>query len=126
MSGCILLVDDSPTVRSLVKVFLMGHDFEYLEAGGGEHGLEILRARVPDLVITDLNMPDLDGLSFLRRLRADPRPEVSRLPVILLTSDKTPRVVERALEAGASEFVRKPVTSSDLQGALRRLLPSAF
>ena len=64
--------------------------------------------------------------TFLRRLRADPRPEVSRLPVILLTSDKTPRVVERALEAGASEFVRKPVTSSDLQGALRRLLPSAF
>jgi two-component system chemotaxis response regulator CheY len=124
MGCCILLVDDSATVRSLVKVFLMGHDFEYLEAAGGEHALEILRSRVPDLVIADLNMPGLDGLSFLKRLRVDKRPEVRALPLVLLTSDKSHNVRERALEAGASEFVRKPVSSSDLQAAIERLLAS--
>jgi two-component system chemotaxis response regulator CheY len=126
MSCCILLVDDSATVRSLVKVFLMGHDFEYLEASGAEHALQVLRTRVPDVVIADLNMPGLDGLSFLKRLRADARTEVRALPIVLLTSDKSPDVRARALEAGASEFVRKPVSSSDLQDALQRLLPNAF
>jgi two-component system chemotaxis response regulator CheY len=126
MGCCILLVDDSATVRSLVKVFLMGHDLEYLEAEGGEHGLEILRGRVPDLVIADLNMPGMDGISFVKRVRSDTRPEVRSLPVILFTSDKSHDVRERALQAGASAFVRKPVSSSDLQEALRRLLPGAF
>ena len=126
MGCCILLVDDSATVRSLVKVFLMGHDFEYVEAAGGEHALEILRTRVPDLVIVDLNMPGLDGLSFLKRLRLDARQKIRSLPIVLFTSDKSADVRERALQAGASEFVRKPVSSSELQEALRRLLPSAF
>jgi two-component system, chemotaxis family, chemotaxis protein CheY len=124
MGLCILLVDDSATVRSLVKVFLMGHDFAYIEASGAEHALEILRARVPDIVIADINMPGLDGLSFLRRIRLDPRAEVQALPVILLTSEKSPDVRERALDAGANEFVRKPVSSSDLQQAIQRLLPA--
>jgi two-component system, chemotaxis family, chemotaxis protein CheY len=126
MGCCILLVDDSATVRSLVKVFLMGHDFEYLEAEGGEHGLEILRTRVPDIVIADLNMPGIDGLSFLKRLRAHTRPEIRSLPIVLFTSDKSHDMRERALQAGASEFVRKPVSSSALNEALQRLLPSAF
>ena len=124
MGCCILLVDDSATVRSLVKVFLMGHDFEYIEASGAEHALEILRTRLPAMVIADINMPGLDGLSFLKRLRADARPAVRALPIILLTADKSQDVRTRALEAGASEFVRKPVSSSDLQDAIKRLLPS--
>jgi len=126
MGCCILLVDDSATVRSLVKVFLMGHDFEYLDASGAEHALEILQGRVPDLVIADLNMPGLDGLSFLKRVRLDARPQVRALPLVLFTSDKSADVRERALQAGANEFVRKPVSSNELQDALRRLLPSAF
>jgi two-component system, chemotaxis family, chemotaxis protein CheY len=124
MGCCILLVDDSATVRSLVKVFLMGHDFEYIEASGAEHALEMLRTRLPAMVIADINMPGLDGLSFLKRLRADARPAVRALPIILLTADKSQDVRARALEAGASEFVRKPVSSSDLQDAIKRLLPS--
>jgi two-component system chemotaxis response regulator CheY len=124
MGPCILLVDDSATVRSLVKVFLMGHDFTYIEASGAEHALEILRSRVPDIIIADINMPGIDGLSFLRRLRQDARREVQILPVILLTSEKGADVRERAFDAGANEFVRKPVSSSDLQQAIQRLLPA--
>ena len=123
MARRILLVDDSATVRSLVKVFLMGHHFEYVEASGGEHAVEILRNIVPDLVIADINMPGIDGLSFVKRLRADVRPEVRALPIILLTADKSQNVHERALEAGASEFVRKPVSSGDLLQAIERLFP---
>jgi two-component system chemotaxis response regulator CheY len=123
MARRILLVDDSATVRSLVKVFLMGHHFEYVEASGGEHAVEILRNLVPDLVIADINMPGIDGLSFVKRLRADVRPQVRALPIILLTADKSQDVHERALEAGASEFVRKPVSSGDLQQAIERLFP---
>jgi two-component system chemotaxis response regulator CheY len=81
---------------------------------------------VPDIVIADINMPGLDGWSFLARLRADARPEIRTLPVVLLTSDKSQDVRSRALKAGASGFVRKPVSGSDLQQALQRLLPSAF
>jgi two-component system, chemotaxis family, chemotaxis protein CheY len=121
MARRILLVDDSATIRSLVKVFLMGHHFEYVEASGGEHAVQILRTLVPDLVIADINMPGIDGLSFVKRLRADVRPEVRALPIILLTADKSQDVHERALEAGASEFVRKPVSSGDLLQAIERL-----
>jgi two-component system chemotaxis response regulator CheY len=121
----VLIVDDSPTVRSLVKVYLMGHGLQYLEAGGAELALEILKNEPPDVVIADVNMPGMDGLTFLGRVRSDPRREVRTIPIVLLTSDGSKETRARAKQLGASDFVTKPVTSSDLQGALSRLFPGA-
>lgn len=126
MGLCVLLVDDSATVRSLVKVCLMGNGFEYLEAEGAEHALRILGSRIPDVVIADINMPGMNGLAFLSRIRRDPRREVSALPTILLTSNKAKEIRAQAKELGANEFVMKPVTSSDLYEALSRVVPGVF
>jgi two-component system chemotaxis response regulator CheY len=123
MPATVLLMDDSPTIRSVLKVHLMGKDLEFVEAETAERGLQILKLVVVRLVIADVNMPGIGGIEFVKQLRADPRPELRRLPIILLTSDRSPEVHERGMKAGASAFLHKPVSSQHLldviDGALR-------
>ncbi len=128
MAFSILLIDDSVTVRALVKVVLIfvRRDFKVLEASDARQALEILDENTLDLVITDLNMPGLDGLALLKLLRADERPALQSIPVIMLTSDRSAGLEERAALAGATGFVRKPVSSEDLLTVLRRVLPAAL
>jgi two-component system chemotaxis response regulator CheY len=118
----ILLVDDSSTTRSILKVYLTGLDMEFLDAGQGDMALDVLRRNPVDLVIADFNMPVMDGITFLRHLRSSPSKTLRGLPVILLTSES---VETAATQAGASAFVRKPVTNKDLRAAVLNLLPKS-
>ncbi len=80
---------------------------------------------MPALVVADINMPGMDGITFVKKLRAEPRAEVRRIPVIFLTGDKSGELRERAAEAGANDFLEKPVKSAPLQEAVRRILDAA-
>ncbi len=95
-------------------------------ASGGLHathrGLRLLGASPVDLVIADFNMPGMTGLDFVRQVRADTRPEVSRVPLLMLSGGKAPDLEQRALQAGVSEFVRKPISSAALSAVVRRHL----
>lgn len=122
MSHTILIVDDSPTHRSLLKVFLSGHGFTFCEAEGGAQGLEIIEATPIDLVIADYNMPGMDGIALVRRIRALPALEHRSLPVILLTAEKEKSIMTEARAAGADEFLRKPVSSAGVLEVVQRLL----
>lgn len=118
----VLLVDDSDTIRHIVKVYLSKLKLDFLDADRADRGLRLLGSSPVDLVIADFNMPGMSGLDFVRQVRADTRPEVSRVPLVMLSGGKLPDLEKRALEAGASEFVRKPISSAALSAVVRRHL----
>ncbi|HLM47274.1 MAG TPA: response regulator [Myxococcaceae bacterium] len=122
MKRTVLIVDDSDTIRHIIKLYLAKLKLELLEADRAEAGLRLLSTSPVDLVIADFNMPGMNGLEFVRRVRATARPEVGRVPILLCTGGKAPELERRALEAGASEFVRKPVSSATLTAVVRRHL----
>ncbi len=122
MKRTVLIVDDSDTIRHILKVYLTKLKLDFLDAERADRGLRLLGASPVDLVIADFNMPGMSGLEFVRQVRADARTEVSRVPLLLLTGGKAPDLEQRALQAGASEFVRKPISSSALSAVVRRHL----
>jgi CheY-like chemotaxis protein len=118
----ILLVDDSATVRSILRVYLMGMRCEFVEAEGGERALLLARLQRPALIVADVRMPGVDGLEFLAQLRADEDPELRATPVVLLTSEKGEDVRARAMALGANAIVHKPITAPLLVETVKQLL----
>jgi two-component system chemotaxis response regulator CheY len=116
----VLLIDDSPTIRSIVQIYLMGRSLEFVEAADGERGLQLARLLGVDLIIADVNMPKMDGFALVKRIRGEVG-KLSKVPIVLLTGSAT--VAEsQALECGANAFVRKPVSSGDLVRVVSGLL----
>jgi CheY-like chemotaxis protein len=122
MKRTVLLVDDSDTIRHIIKVYLMKLKLDFFDADRADRGLTLLGASPVDLVIADFNMPGMNGLEFVRQVRADGRPGVNRVPIVLLTGGKAPDLDLRARDAGVSEFVRKPISSAALTAVVRRHL----
>lgn len=107
-----LVVDDSVSVRRATAQFLTDLGFETETADNGRHALERLRGRRPDLLIVDLEMPEMDGMALTRAVRSTPGLE--HLPVIMITSRASSRVRDLALAAGASHFLAKPFSEDEL------------
>ena len=117
----ILLVDDSQTIREVLKVYLMGRDYEFVEAENGERALALLRLLQVDLVIADIKMPKLDGIEFLQALRSSDRAALRAMPVILVTGDKGD-ARPRAIAAGVSAFLHKPLDGALITRTVGELL----
>jgi two-component system chemotaxis response regulator CheY len=123
MKRTVLLVEDSNTIRHILKIYLLKLNLDFLDAARAEEGLRLLETRPVDLVIADFNMPGgMDGLEFVRRTRAHERERVRQVPVVLLTGGKAPDLEAKALKAGVSEFVRKPISIDALSAVVRRHL----
>jgi CheY-like chemotaxis protein len=108
----VLIIEDSPTTRAVIKVYLVGHHLEFLEATNGTDGLALARQHRPNVIVVDLKMPGMDGFTFCRTLRGDAR--LKDTPVILLTGSKGEEVKREALNAGASYFMNKPIDGAAL------------
>lgn len=114
----ILVVDDDPRIRDVLRRGLTYEGFAVETAGSGEEALRLVREGPPDLVILDILMPGLDGFEVLRRLRAvDPQ-----LPVLMLTARDAPTDQVRGLNEGADDYVVKPFTFEVLVARVRALL----
>jgi two-component system, chemotaxis family, chemotaxis protein CheY len=122
MTQSILIVDDSRTMREVLKVYLMGRKFEFIEADGAERALHLLRLLPVALVIVDLKMPKMDGFEFLRRLRGNGESAGKRIPVVVVTADKNEESRQRAMVAGADAFLHKPLDSDRVAEVVNRLL----
>ena len=122
MPPTVLIVDDSPTIRGIAKIFLKPLSVDVMEAEEGTQALEMVRASVPAVAIVDVNMPGMDGLTFLRELRGDARPEIARLPVVLLTGDRSEETRRKGREAGATDFIEKPIKGAELQALVKKFL----
>ena len=121
-SGTVLVVDDEQDLRGLLVLALRRHDFEVLEAGTGEAAMEILESRPVDVLVLDMGLPGMPGIAVVRALRL--RPETATLPVLLMTGSGTDRSVIEGLEAGADDFVAKPVRLDELVARVRAHLRS--
>lgn len=120
MAARILVVDDQRTNAEMVGGLLRNLGYEVELALSGDEALEAVRARSPDLVITDILMPGIDGYDLCRRLRA--LPTTALLPVIMITSAEPQTERVKGIEAGADDFLAKPVNWAELFGRVKRLL----
>jgi len=114
----VLIVDDSQTVRLQVAKALSCAGYEVLEAIDGMDGQDKVDATV-DMLICDVNMPRMNGLDMLEKLRTDAR--WNALPIVMLTTDGQPALIERAKKAGAKGWIIKPFKAELLVAAVRRL-----
>jgi two-component system KDP operon response regulator KdpE len=116
-AGRILVVDDEPQIRRIMRMTLTGAGYEIDDAKTGEEALEKVRAFRPDLILLDMNMPGMGGLAACRALRADPEIAIIMLTVRNAEADKV-----EALDAGADDFVTKPFSTPELLARIRAAL----
>ncbi|MCY0878898.1 MAG: response regulator [Firmicutes bacterium] len=123
MGHTVLVVDDSATMRLSLKTTLEMHQFQVQTAENGVIALDWFRAthQPPALVITDIHMPEMDGLALIRELRALPRGRF--LPILVLTTESQEDYRQEARRLGATGWLIKPVRGSDLLAVIDRVLP---
>jgi two-component system chemotaxis response regulator CheY len=123
MAYRILIADDSPAMRGFVRRVIERSGFELaacFEAGDGEEALALLRHEWVDAILTDINMPNLDGEEMLRRLAADNL--LRSIPAIVISTDATQNRIARLMSLGARGYVTKPFTPEVLRAELERTL----
>ncbi|MGE3617103.1 MAG: PleD family two-component system response regulator [Gemmatimonadales bacterium] len=114
-----LIVDDSRAMRIMLARFMTELGFETRDASNGKEALVALGAGLPDLVLVDWNMPEMNGLEFVQAVRADQR--FNALPLVMVTTETEMSQMTKALEEGANEYVMKPFTKDVLQAKLEML-----
>jgi len=122
-SGRILVVDDEPQIRRVLRATLTGHGYEFYEARTGEEALEAIRANRFDLVLLDMNMPGMGGIETCRAIRGG-----SEVAIIMLTVRDSEQDKVAALDAGADDYVTKPFSTPELLARIRaalRRMPSS-
>lgn len=120
MPGTILIVDDSVTMRALVRSALEDDQHQVVEAADARAALTVLDGAPADLVITDVNMPEIDGLTLVRTLRQRPRERF--VPILVLTTEDGEPMKQRGREAGATGWIVKPFHPEGLRDVVRRVL----
>lgn len=121
MRKAALVVDDSSSLRQVVRMTLEGADFDVIEAVDGNDALDKIRGRSVHLVLSDLHMPRLDGLELTRMIRA--MPDHRRTPVLMLTTDSQPERKQAGKAAGVTAWLSKPFQPSRLLMAVQTLCP---
>jgi len=120
MRKTILYVEDDPNNRMLVRRILMADGFTVLEAQDAAGALKALRENRPDLVLMDINLPEVDGLTLTAQIRQ--MPEIARIPIIALTANVMRGDRERTLEAGCDGYIQKPIDVDALPDQIRQFL----
>ena len=121
MSGgkLILTVDDSATIRDLLLSELSGLGYRVTQAEDGINGLEMLALETPDVIITVITMPRMDGIGFIQNVRSDERYKAT--PILVLTTESDPDIKDRAKRAGATGWIVKPFDPRKLAEAIRKV-----
>ncbi|MBI5254888.1 MAG: response regulator [Burkholderiales bacterium] len=114
----ILVIDDSSAIRGELRGLLEAHGFEVIEADNGEQGLEQVAQQKPDLVISDLNMPGMDGLTMCAHIKA----QGHVVPVFMLTTQTSPELKAKAKDCGVVAWIVKPHREDTLLRGIRKVL----
>ena len=115
----ILTVDDSRTMRDMLRLALADAGYRVVQAVDGVHGLEVLSSERPNVIITDINMPRLDGFGFIEQVRTDSR--FLGVPILVLTTESSADKKSMARRAGATGWIVKPFDSMKLVDVVRRV-----
>lgn len=119
MSKLILTVDDSTSMRMLLKTSLNAQGYRIETANDGAHGLERMKEVAPDLLITDINMPIMDGFELIEAVRS--LPQFRSTPILVLSTEFSDEKKGRARSAGATGWITKPFQAAKLGAAIRRV-----
>ena len=119
----ILIVEDSATTRALIRAVIeeLG-DFETVEASSGFEALKMMPLQEYDLIITDINMPDINGLELINFVRNNPR--YNHLPIIIVSTEKSEEDKKRGIALGATAYITKPFKSFELQEIIKKTIGS--
>ena len=121
MAKCVLVVDDSETVRQVLQLTLSNAGFDVIEAEDGDDALDKLsKAPVVDMLITDLNMPNMDGLELIKKIREDKKHRFT--PIVMLTTESSEEKKRAGREAGASGWIVKPFKPEQLLKVVKMVL----
>jgi two-component system response regulator MtrA len=112
----ILTIDDDPALTDLIGLLLRSYGLDVVVANDGERGLDLARTQNPDLILLDLTMPGVDGWQICKEIRVK-----SKVPIIILSALDDPAVISTALDAGADDYMVKPVPSSVLIAHINNL-----
>jgi two-component system, chemotaxis family, chemotaxis protein CheY len=120
MAKTILIVDDSASMRQVVGIALKDAGYDLIEAGDGNEALKKLDGTKIHLIISDINMPNMDGISFVREVKQNPKYKFT--PIIMLTTEVNQAKKDAAKEAGAKAWVTKPFQPKNLLDAVSKLI----
>ncbi len=123
LTHSILVVDDEPMARNLLRLMLVREGFDVLEAANGTAALTMLDEARPDLMVLDVMMPGMDGMSVCEAVRK--RNELKSLPVLMLSARTDAESVRQGLESGATRYLRKPISADELTSHVREILTRA-
>ena len=118
--GTILYVEDNSDNRTLVRRILLSEDYALLEANNALEALEVLKTSKPDLILMDINMPDMDGYTLTARIKG--MPGFARVPILALTANVMRGDREKTLEAGCDGYIQKPLDIDQLIKEIERFL----
>lgn len=120
MAQSILIIDDTASIRIMVRTVLSQAGYQVLEAEDGQKGLDILENQTVDLIFTDQNMPNMDGLTFVANLRQ--RPAFATTPILVLTTESSDAIKTRGRAAGATGWLVKPFNPVQLMTLVKKIL----
>ncbi len=118
----IVVIDDDPTIVKVVRIILQTNGFEVIEALNGAEALDLVENELPDIVLLDIMMPEMDGFEVLRRLKENEA--TKEIPVVFLTAKTGAEYVNRGVEMGASEYIIKPFSPAALIAKINELTDS--
>ena len=120
MGKRVLTVDDSPSIRQMVSFTLTEAGYEVIEASDGDEALDKLESQQVDMVITDLNMPKMDGIELIKRIRKNPKHKF--IPIIMLTTESQAEKKQQGKAAGATGWIVKPFKPDQLVAVTKKVL----
>ncbi len=123
MAYNILIVDDSPPMRAVIKKTVKASGFnvgQVFEASNGREALDVMRREWMDLVVTDYNMPEMNGLEMLEEMKKDEI--LQTVPVVMVTTEGSRERIERFMSMGVADYIKKPFTPEEIRSKLNRIM----
>ena len=124
MKNSILYIEDNPDNMRLIQRALESRGYRLLQAKNGLTGLQMAESQAVDLILLDINLPDIDGYEVARRLRASSKRELSSTPIIAVTANALKGDAEKALEAGCDVYMSKPINLRELWAQVAAFIPA--
>jgi two-component system, chemotaxis family, chemotaxis protein CheY len=123
MAFTVLIVDDSSSMRAVIKKTIKVSGFnvgQFLTAEDGQDAMKVLSAKWVDLVLTDINMPNMNGIELIKKMKED---EILKaIPVVIVTTEGSEKVKKQSMDLGASALIKKPFRPEDIRNALNRIM----
>jgi len=120
----ILVVDDDPTTRKVLSLYLKAKGYEVVTAENGLDAQEKLGTNTVNLIMSDINMPFMDGIEFVKNVRANP--EWAQIPVLMVSTESDSEEKQKAASAGANGYLVKPVTAEMVTNTIKKMLKDIF